>query len=205
MERSPDRLTPLQCHGRLAVPSAATISWLWSQGNSHATFSDGPWTRSFLALYAVCVRPGLPQRSAKPAPPDALASSRLTGRGIHGGAGRAADHFSGSILIARDGKVLFSRGYGMANLELDVPNTPETKFRLGSITKQFTAMAYPDPPGTGQAERPGQGEEIPPRRPQGLGRDHDPPSAHAHLGHSQLHRAARLSQDACRFGSRSRS
>jgi CubicO group peptidase (beta-lactamase class C family) len=51
------------------------------------------------------------------------------------------DHFSGSVLIARDGKVLFSRGYGMANLELDVPNTPRTKFRLGSITKQFTAAA----------------------------------------------------------------
>src|SRR4051812_11811550 len=51
------------------------------------------------------------------------------------------DHFSGSVLIARDGKVLFSRGYGMANLEHDVPNTPQTKFRLGSITKQFTAMA----------------------------------------------------------------
>ena len=51
------------------------------------------------------------------------------------------DHFSGSILIARDGKVLFSQGYGMANLEHDVPNTPQTKFRLGSITKQFTAMA----------------------------------------------------------------
>ena len=51
------------------------------------------------------------------------------------------DHFSGSVLIARDGKVLFSRGYGMANLEHDVPNTPHTKYRLGSITKQFTAMA----------------------------------------------------------------
>ena len=51
------------------------------------------------------------------------------------------DHFSGSILVARDGKVLFSQGYGMANLEHDVPNTPQTKFRLGSITKQFTAMA----------------------------------------------------------------
>ena len=51
------------------------------------------------------------------------------------------DHFSGSILIAREGKVLFSKGYGMANHELDVPNTPHTKFRLGSITKQFTAMA----------------------------------------------------------------
>jgi CubicO group peptidase (beta-lactamase class C family) len=51
------------------------------------------------------------------------------------------DHFSGSILIARDGKVLYTQGYGMANLEHDVPNTPQTKFRLGSITKQFTAMA----------------------------------------------------------------
>jgi CubicO group peptidase (beta-lactamase class C family) len=51
------------------------------------------------------------------------------------------DKFSGSVLIARDGKVLFSRGYGMANLEHDVPCTPQTKFRLGSITKQFTAMA----------------------------------------------------------------
>jgi CubicO group peptidase (beta-lactamase class C family) len=51
------------------------------------------------------------------------------------------DHFSGSILIAKGGKVLYCQGYGMANLEHDVPNTPQTKFRLGSITKQFTAMA----------------------------------------------------------------
>ncbi len=51
------------------------------------------------------------------------------------------DHFSGSILIAREGKVLFSKGYGLASVEHDVPNTPHTKYRLGSITKQFTAMA----------------------------------------------------------------
>ncbi len=51
------------------------------------------------------------------------------------------DRFSGSVLIARDGKALFSKGYGMANLEFDIPNTPQTKFRLGSITKQFTAAA----------------------------------------------------------------
>src|SRR3989442_576014 len=52
-----------------------------------------------------------------------------------------AGKFNGSILVARDGKVLISKGYGMANFELDVPNTPQTKFRLGSITKPFTAMA----------------------------------------------------------------
>lgn len=49
--------------------------------------------------------------------------------------------FSGSVLIARCENILISKGYGMANLEHDVLNTPQTKFRLGSITKQFTAMA----------------------------------------------------------------
>jgi CubicO group peptidase (beta-lactamase class C family) len=49
--------------------------------------------------------------------------------------------FSGSVLVARDGKVILSKGYGLASAELEVPNTPQTKFRLGSITKQFTATA----------------------------------------------------------------
>ncbi|MGH7945479.1 MAG: serine hydrolase domain-containing protein, partial [Opitutaceae bacterium] len=49
--------------------------------------------------------------------------------------------FTGAVLVARDGTVLFARGYGMANLEHSIPNSPATKFRLGSITKQFTAAA----------------------------------------------------------------
>jgi CubicO group peptidase (beta-lactamase class C family) len=49
--------------------------------------------------------------------------------------------FSGSVIVSLDGEPLIARGFGMANLEHDIPNTPETKFRLGSITKQFTAMA----------------------------------------------------------------
>ena len=49
--------------------------------------------------------------------------------------------FSGAILVAQDGKVLFSKAYGLANIENDVPNTLQTKFRIGSLTKQFTAMA----------------------------------------------------------------
>jgi len=48
--------------------------------------------------------------------------------------------FSGSVLIAKDGEILISKGYGMANHELDVSNTPQTKFRIGSVTKQFTSM-----------------------------------------------------------------
>ena len=50
-------------------------------------------------------------------------------------------NFSGSILIAKEGRILLSKGYGMANLEHDVPNAPQTIFRLGSVTKQFTSMA----------------------------------------------------------------
>lgn len=53
----------------------------------------------------------------------------------------ARQRFSGAALVARAGRVILSRGYGMANYEFDVPNTPQTKFRLGSLTKQFTAAA----------------------------------------------------------------
>ena len=49
--------------------------------------------------------------------------------------------FSGSVLIANDNQVIISKGYGMANIEHSVPNTPLTKFRIGSVTKQFTALA----------------------------------------------------------------
>jgi CubicO group peptidase (beta-lactamase class C family) len=49
--------------------------------------------------------------------------------------------FMGSALVARGDEVLFSKGYGSANLEWQIPNSPSTKFRLGSITKQFTAAS----------------------------------------------------------------
>ncbi|WP_020595120.1 serine hydrolase [Spirosoma panaciterrae] len=48
--------------------------------------------------------------------------------------------FNGTVLVAEQGKVIFKKGYGMANMEWNIPNTPDTKFRLGSITKQFTSM-----------------------------------------------------------------
>ena len=49
--------------------------------------------------------------------------------------------FMGSVLVAKDDAILLNKGYGMANLEWGIPNAPNTKFRLGSITKQFTAAA----------------------------------------------------------------
>jgi CubicO group peptidase (beta-lactamase class C family) len=49
--------------------------------------------------------------------------------------------FTGAVLVAGNGEVLLSQGYGLADRDKNLPNTPQTKYRLGSITKQFTAMA----------------------------------------------------------------
>jgi len=48
--------------------------------------------------------------------------------------------FNGSVLVSNQGKVFYKKGFGMANMEWNIPNKPNTKHRLGSITKQFTAM-----------------------------------------------------------------
>jgi CubicO group peptidase (beta-lactamase class C family) len=49
--------------------------------------------------------------------------------------------FMGSVLVAQDHKVLFEKSYGDANLELNVADSSLTKFRIGSMTKQFTAAS----------------------------------------------------------------
>jgi CubicO group peptidase (beta-lactamase class C family) len=53
----------------------------------------------------------------------------------------AAGWFQGAILVARDGKIIVSKGYGLADAGHGTPNTAQTRFRLASITKQFTAAA----------------------------------------------------------------
>jgi CubicO group peptidase (beta-lactamase class C family) len=50
-------------------------------------------------------------------------------------------HLNGSVLVAERGTILIDTAYGFANIELGVRNTPETRFRVASVTKQFTAMA----------------------------------------------------------------
>jgi CubicO group peptidase (beta-lactamase class C family) len=49
--------------------------------------------------------------------------------------------FSGSVLVAQDGQIVLEQGYGMANVQNATPNTAHTHFYLGSVTKEFTAMA----------------------------------------------------------------
>src|SRR3954462_10712482 len=46
-----------------------------------------------------------------------------------------------AIIVVKNGQVIFRKGYGLANMELNVPIKPEMVFRLASITKQFTAAA----------------------------------------------------------------
>ena len=53
----------------------------------------------------------------------------------------AADLFSGSVVVAHDGKPILCRAYGLASRAHDVPNRTDTKFNLGSMNKMFTAVA----------------------------------------------------------------
>jgi CubicO group peptidase (beta-lactamase class C family) len=56
------------------------------------------------------------------------------------GAYVAEGQFNGSVLVSEKGKVIYKKGFGLANMEWNIPNQSDTKHRLGSITKQFTCM-----------------------------------------------------------------
>ncbi|QOY89732.1 serine hydrolase [Paludibaculum fermentans] len=88
------------------------------------------YRRSFLLLASAALAAA---QTATPATPQRL-EEQIRGY-------TSQDRFNGAILVAKDGKIVLSKGYGMANFEWSEPVTPDTKFRLGSITKQFTAMA----------------------------------------------------------------
>jgi CubicO group peptidase (beta-lactamase class C family) len=53
----------------------------------------------------------------------------------------AADRFAGAVLLARGGKTLFESSYGLADRERHIANTLDTRFRLGSMNKMFTATS----------------------------------------------------------------
>lgn len=76
--------------------------------------------------------------AASPQPPDAATLASQVEQYMQ--AQRTVKRFHGSILIARAGTPLVKSGYGYANAEWEIPNTPSTRFRIGSITKQFTSM-----------------------------------------------------------------
>jgi len=53
----------------------------------------------------------------------------------------AADHFSGAVLVVKDGKPVLSEADGLADREHKIPNTLKMKFRIGSMNKMFTAVS----------------------------------------------------------------
>jgi CubicO group peptidase (beta-lactamase class C family) len=53
----------------------------------------------------------------------------------------AAERFSGAVVLARDGKILLSAAYGLADRDKKIANTPATRFRIGSMNKMFTGTA----------------------------------------------------------------
>jgi CubicO group peptidase (beta-lactamase class C family) len=48
--------------------------------------------------------------------------------------------FNGTVLVTDAGRIIYSKGFGYANFEWQIPNAPETRFRIGSVTKPFTAI-----------------------------------------------------------------
>lgn len=53
----------------------------------------------------------------------------------------AGDGFWGSVLVAREGRIIFAKAYGVADIEWQVPATIDAKYEIASLTKAFTGMA----------------------------------------------------------------
>ena len=83
----------------------------------------------FLATLLIAMSPAW--AAAQEAEVDAFVRTQMAARRIPGV----------SVAVVKDGHVVMTRGYGLANVEHQVPATPETMYQLASVTKQFTATA----------------------------------------------------------------
>lgn len=130
--------------GPTPIPRLPTVT-PWPTATQAVAHAPGPPAQATPPPVASPAAATLPQATMPP--PLALHTSLPP---IHGVAAAidtymnelvAANYFSGAILVAHNGTMLISKGYGMANAEEGIPNTPRTRFRLASLTKPFTAMA----------------------------------------------------------------
>lgn len=85
--------------------------------------------------------PQEPSRAQDPVPRRMTEADALAALSAHADELARQDRFSGAALVARDGKVLLQKAWGLANREAGISNTPDTKFRIGSMNKMFTAVA----------------------------------------------------------------
>src|SRR5690348_9576685 len=124
--RAQVHLAQAACVAAISAPSA--------RSPSAATNPDIVNTRLLAALLTIAAsRPAAAQQAA---PIDVDRVDSIVRRNI------ADKHITGvSVGIMQNGKIVFARGYGLANLERRTPVTPATMFAIGSVTKQFTCSA----------------------------------------------------------------
>lgn len=77
--------------------------------------------------------------------------------------------FQGTVLVADQGKVVLEKGYGLANREKNIANAADTKFRIGSLTKQFTAAMVLQLVDKGQLKLDGKVTDYLPNYPKPAG------------------------------------
>jgi CubicO group peptidase (beta-lactamase class C family) len=98
------------------------------------TESAAPYVIDRISLRAIAT-------PAEFAPPAMSQSELLAALGSKVEAETSAGGFSGAVLVAKDGRPIFARAYGQADREHSIANTLETRFRIGSMNKMFTAVA----------------------------------------------------------------
>src|SRR5579863_6965000 len=111
----------------LQLPLIISIFVLICAGCSQSAINPAPRATSTPVAASTSTTP-----TAKPFPNAAQIDAYLTHL-------NASGVLSGSVLVAQNG-MLFAKGYGLADKDTHIANTPQTRFRIGSITKQFTAM-----------------------------------------------------------------
>ena len=87
---------------------------------------------------AVATQGPIPTATARPTLEPAAAMAQLDQ--IFAGPAEEGN-FAGAVMVVRDGQVLLEKAYGLSDQAQNLPNTTETKFRIFSITKTFTAIA----------------------------------------------------------------
>lgn len=126
-------LNPPQRGGRIVLEGAPRVRRRWLLGCAAAatlTLLPGRVAREGVTVPVT--------RTLASVTPDEILSDRMDAL-LTGLAAREV--FSGAALVARGAQVLLNRGYGWADLRQQAGNVPGTRFRVASITKQFTAMA----------------------------------------------------------------
>jgi CubicO group peptidase (beta-lactamase class C family) len=76
-----------------------------------------------------------------PSPPASSAAALAEKMDAYMSTQTEGNRFSGAVLVARGDEIILSKGYGLADQEQQIPNTPTTRFRIASLTMAFTAMA----------------------------------------------------------------